>query len=278
MIKIILIIIVIFLSIILIEGILNNRRNLKNFQNSSYILKKEINKNKIPNIKENNNIPKKILQIYFQGENKLPSYVKDNVTKNNKDWEYCFFDEEKCYQFLRQYYDETYIEKMKSFKKYAHKADLFRVCWLYVNGGIYMDADMELFVSLNYLINNMEGLITTLQNDYRNNFYDDLISKKLGYKHKTLLNGLIISNKGNPLIKECINNIMKIEQKDLDNNYPLILFVMQHTLNKKITHYFFERSSNNYIPLMAGHMEMFDKNGKIIGNSNYLNYKNGKFK
>ena len=73
-----------------------------------------------------------------------------------------------------------------------------------------------------------------MQNDFRHNNYDDFISDNLEYKHKTLINSFIVSNKGNKLIKKCIENIMKIEQKDLENNYPLILFVMQHTLKNNI--------------------------------------------
>tara|TARA_R110001632_G_scaffold140800_5_gene256868 strand:+ start:81 stop:917 length:837 start_codon:yes stop_codon:yes gene_type:complete len=270
--------IIIFLLIIIIESISNNRRNLLAFQNAKYILKKDNRKIKIPEIEETNKIPKKILQIYFQGEDCVPPYVRENITEKNTEWEYNFFDQEKCYNFLRENFDESYVEKMDSFKKYAHKADLFRICWLYINGGVYMDADMELFIPLDELIKDFKGTLTTLKNNFRRNLYEDVISNFFGYKHETLINSFIFSTKGNILVKECIENIMKIDQEDLEDNYPLILFVMQHVLKDKIEYIFFEKSSNSFIPLIKGDMHMYDKKNNRIGNSCYKNYSNGKFK
>ena len=272
------VIIIIFLLIIIIESIINNRKNLLAFQNAKYILEKEPKDVKIPEIEESEKIPKKILQIYFQGEDSLPSYVKKNITEKNPDWEYNFFDQEKCYNFLRENFDESYVDKLKSFKKYAHKADLFRICWLYINGGVYMDADMELFIPLDEIIKDFNGTLTTLKNNFRRNLYDDVISNFFGYKHETLLNGFIFSTKGNTLIKKCIENIMKIDQEDLEDNYPLILFVMQHAIGNKIEHICFEKSSNSFIPLASGTMQMYDKKNNRIGNSCYENYSSGKFK
>lgn len=271
------IIIIIFLLVIIIESIVKNRENLLAFQNANYILKKNIKDIKIPEIKESEKIPKKILQIYFQGEEYLPPYVRKNIMEKNPDWEYNFFDQEKCHKFLRENFNESYVDKMNSFKKYAHKADLFRICWLYINGGVYMDADMELFIPLDEILNDFKGKFTTMKNNFRRNLYDDVISNLFGYKHETLLNGFMVSTKGNNLVKECIKNIMKIEQEDLEDNYPLILFVMQHSLKDKIEPIFFEKSSNSFIPLVSGNMQIYDKKNNRIGNSCYKNYSDGKF-
>ena len=270
-------IIIIFLLVIIIESILNNRENLLAFKNADYILNKNDNDIKIPEIEETKNIPKKILQIYFQGEEYIPPYVRKNITDKNPEWEYHFFDQEKCSNFLRENFDDSYVDKMNSFKKYAHKADLFRICWLYINGGVYMDADLEIFIPFDKLLNDFKGKFSTMINNFRRNLYDDVVSNLFGYKHETLINSIMVSTKGNNLVKECIKNIMKIDQEDLEDNYPLILFVMQHSLKDKIEPIFFEKSSNSLIPLVSGNMQIYDKKNNRIGNSCYKNYSDGKF-
>jgi mannosyltransferase OCH1-like enzyme len=151
------------------------------------------------------------------------------------------------------------------------------LCWLYSHGGVYIDIDTEILVPLDDIVKNIKNNLTIMQNDFRHNYYDDIISDKLNCKHKTLINSFIISNKGNPKIKKCIENIMKIEQSDLENNYPLILFVMQHTLKDDIEYQIFERSDNKLIPFNTGEMEMFDIDGNKIGNCKYKNYNDGVF-
>ena len=162
-------------------------------------------------------------------------------------------------------------------KRGAHKADLFRLCWLYKYGGIYIDIDIEIIKSLDEIVKNIDDF-TIMQNDLRNSYYDDMTSRIFNCKHKTLINSFIIVNKGNKYIKECIENIMKITQEDLENNYPLILFVMQQTFKDNINYQVFERSDKKFIPFIPQRMEIYDKYDKKIGYSCYKNYKNGEFK
>jgi mannosyltransferase OCH1-like enzyme len=265
---------IIFIAIIV--SVIDNRNNLNKFKNSKYILDKEKEIN-IKDIEEDNIVPKNILQTH-KNIKSVPKYVINNIKEKNKNWNYFFYDNDQCINFLEKEYGSEFSNKFNSFKKGPHKSDLFRLCWLYKNGGVYIDIDTELIVPLDEIVKKIDNHFTIMQNDFRHNYYDDLISDNLEYKHKTLINSFIIVNKGNKMIKKCIENIMKIEQKDLENNYPLILFVMQHTLKNDIEYQIFERSNNNYIPFKTGEMEMYDKEGIKIGYSKYKNYKEGKFK
>lgn len=268
--------IIIFILIIIIESYINNIKNLNNFKNAEYILNKKIDI-KIKNIKEENNIPKNILQTH-NNKNLVPDYVIDNIKNKNPNWEYHFYDNEYCLKFLKEEYGQIFVDKFNSFKKGAHKSDLFRVCWLYKHGGVYIDIDTEIIVPLDDIVKNINNNLALMINDFRNNYYDDFISDKLNCKHSTLINSFIITNKGNPIIKKFIENIMKIDQEDLEDNYPLILFVMQHTLGEiKDNYQIFERSSKKMIPFINGKMEMIDTKGNKIGNCKYENYKDGKF-
>ena len=255
-------IIIILLIIELIAYIyINNRYRQEDIAANNIIKRK--NKFELKAIEEGKDIPKNILQTYKN--TKIPAFVKKNIMKLNPKWKYHFYDDQMVKDFLLKEYGEHVLKKFNSFSKGPHKADLFRLCWLYKYGGVYIDIDVEFFESLDNLI----------LNDMSNELFTMPLTKDR-YGRIRLLNCFIITNKGNPLIRECIINIIKITQKDLEN-YPLILFVMQHTLKDKINHQFFERSSNYYIPFKTGCMKMYDKEDNLIGNSNYLNYKDGKF-
>ena len=106
-------------------------------------------KQDLPTVKEEKFIPKKILQTYK--DNNLPSFVKENLQKLNPYWEYHFYDDEKVKDFLKEEYPDYVLKKFNSFDRGAHKADLFRLCWLYKNGGVYIDIDVEFFDSLDNL-------------------------------------------------------------------------------------------------------------------------------
>ena len=81
------------------------------------------------------------------------------------------------------------------------------------------------------LYDSLDNIISKCNNDL-------IIAKSLkteGYFFTIdrLYNAFIFCKAGNPLIKKCITNIMKIENKDLENNYKLILYVMQKNFRQK---------------------------------------------
>jgi len=52
--------------------------------------------------------------------------------------------DKECIEFLREEYNEDYVNKFNYFEEGAHKADLFRYAWLYKRGGVYMDIKTQL--------------------------------------------------------------------------------------------------------------------------------------
>ena len=261
--------IVVFLGYIIIE----NRINLNSFKDCKTILDRK-NNIEIKNIEKSNDIPKKIIQCH-KNIDIVPNYVTNNVKDKNPDWEYNFYDNSQQLKFLKEEYGQVFADKYKSFKKGAHKCDLFRVCWLYKYGGIYIDIDTEIIKPLDDIVKNVNHF-TIMQNDMRGLYYNDIISNIFGVKHKTLINSFIITNRGNKYIKKCIEDIMKVDQNDLEKNYGAILFVMQHSLSENIEYQIFERPGNLFLPI-KNRMVIYDKNNEKIGYSCYENYKNGNF-
>lgn len=58
-------------------------------------------------------------------------------------FQYRYFSDTKCIEFLTKHYGNDYKNKFLEMKLGAHKADFFRYCYLYIHGGVYMDVDME---------------------------------------------------------------------------------------------------------------------------------------
>jgi len=251
-------------------------RNIKDKLNTTAyrVIDRKSNIN-VERVTEEGYIPKQILQTYKTLE-EVPDYVISNIKTKNPDWEYIFYDDSKCIEFLGNEFGEPFVTKFKSFKKGAHKSDLFRICWLYKNGGVYMDIDSELIVPLTDIIDTISGY-TILQNDVRGSYYYEVITKILNTKHDRLVNSFMIINKGNDNIKKCINNIMKVEQKDLEGNYALILFIMQITIGEEMSYQIFERRPDGFNPI-SKRMEMYTIDNKKIGYTCYNKYKNGSFK
>lgn len=90
----------------------------------------------------------KVLVQTYSSKSKVPDRVFENIKKYAPDYDYQFFDDTQALDFLKEHYGERVAKKFKSLKVNAHKADLFRYCYLYKNGGIYLDIKTELIKPL----------------------------------------------------------------------------------------------------------------------------------
>ena len=261
--KIYMLIISIIIILLIIELIayiyINNRYRQEDIAANNIIKRK--NKFELKTIEEGKDIPKNILQTYKN--TKIPAFVKKNIMKLNPKWKYHFYDDQMVKDFLLKEYGEHVLKKFNSFSKGPHKADLFRLCWLYKYGGVYIDIDVEFFESLDNLI----------LNDMSNELFTMPLTKDR-YGRIRLLNCFIITNKGNPLIKKCIEKILEIKNNDLDDCYLLMLLTMQHVLNKDINYHFFEKNSrgSNLLLLNGDNWYIYNSKEKIIANTRYENY------
>jgi len=266
-----LIITIIIVSILYIKEDHNNKQN---YEKTIQKYKNRVHYCEVEEIPVKDEIDKNFLQIYFQGRDNVPEYIFENIEERNEKlgWKYHFYDEKMIQDYLFINYGQKYVDKLNSFKKYAHKADLFRICWLYQNGGIYLDIDIELLVDANKLLNDRLENFTMAHNVVRKHSYQTFISNFLSVNHDTLLNGLIIVNKGNKKLKKCIERVMMIKPEDLDKNYAEILFLIQDTVGKNFKYSFEERYS-----WRGKGSKFYNKKGEHIANEKYKNYKEGKF-
>jgi mannosyltransferase OCH1-like enzyme len=122
----------------------------------------------------NENYKQQLLKIY-----KKPYILK----QNNPRFEHYLYDDNDCREFIKNNFDENVVNAYDKLIPGAYKADLWRLCVLYIHGGIYMDIKLK-------CINGFR-LIELTEN---NHFVKDRPGPL------TVYNALIVSQKGNPFL------------------------------------------------------------------------------
>ncbi len=122
-------------------------RYKQDFLHNNYILK-AIEEKKEENLFELKLIPKKIHYFWFGGNplNDLTKKCIESWKKYAPDYEIIEWNESNC-----DVYENDYVKEAYEHKKWAFVADYFRIKVIYEQGGFYMDTDMELKKSLDYL-------------------------------------------------------------------------------------------------------------------------------
>jgi mannosyltransferase OCH1-like enzyme len=100
-----------------------------------------------------NIIPKVLFQT-----NKTPlerDVLKIIYNNLSSDWKYEFYNDEDVINFFNNnpILDlPDIITRYNSFKSGAHRADLFRYYYLYINGGFFMDSDAMIYVNIDNIV------------------------------------------------------------------------------------------------------------------------------
>ena len=95
-------------------------------------------------------IPKVIVSTYMD-KKKIPQKVYDNVKKFAPNYKFIVFDDKEIIEFLKKNYPPNVLETFYKLKG-AHRADLFRYCYLRIFGGVYMDIKTVLIKDLDSVL------------------------------------------------------------------------------------------------------------------------------
>jgi hypothetical protein len=104
------------------------------------------------NIRENININKTIYMTY---KKQVPEKVKSRWINLNPEYKIELSLDNDCINFLRNNFNNDVAELFKRIPRGMHKADLWRLCKLYINGGVYADVDLVPYLNLNQLNQNV---------------------------------------------------------------------------------------------------------------------------
>ena len=121
----------------------NFTKSKENYYTMTYVVKIDL----VPtNLNYNQIIPKKLIQTSRSASNLSILHYNSIITflELNPEYEYEFFEDADCRKFIEDNFDKSILEAYDTLIPNAFKADLFRYCYLYKNGGVYTDCKMIL--------------------------------------------------------------------------------------------------------------------------------------
>jgi mannosyltransferase OCH1-like enzyme len=146
------------------------------------------------------NIPTHLYQTYKTKS--VPPIVKKRWMDLNPEYTYHLYDDDDCYNFLLKYYGFSHANFFKH--KLIHgpiKSDFWRVCMLYIFGGVYADIDIVPLLPIRKFLHPNTTFYTCI--DYTKKNYNPMF---------------IASTPKNEILKECIDIYMK-DKKNQQYDY-----------------------------------------------------------
>jgi hypothetical protein len=136
----------------------------------------------------------------------LPPLMRENynfLVESNPEITCHLYDEEDCRTFIKDNFNPDVLEAYNSLIPCAYKADLWRYCVLYINGGYYMDIKFG-------CVNNFK-FISLSEKEY---FVRDR-------PENCVYNALIVTLPQNEIMKKCIYQIVENVKNKYYGNDPL---------------------------------------------------------
>lgn len=134
---------------------------------------------------------------------KIPFKVYDNWNTFAPNYLHVVFDDKEALEFLESHYPSYVVKKYLDLGG-AHRADLFRYCYLYRFGGVYIDVKTELIRDMDDIIKSRPhvDLYTVLS------IHDD-----------TMYQGIIAAKPNQTLFLELIDVLVSTPSSTLRQNY-----------------------------------------------------------
>ena len=178
-----------------------------------------------------------ILHQTYISKDSVPDYVFQNIKKYSPNYEYRFYNDSDCLEFIKSHFDNDVLEKYKELKG-AHQADLFRYCILYEYGGVYLDIKTELILDLNNIIKNRNYIYTAIACENVNNV-------------ESIYQGVIATPPKQKIFLRLIDFILKTDVKDIVKNYHIFTTdffnnIKEDTILNSVNEKLNEGKENNY--------------------------------
>ena len=123
--------------------------------------------------------------------------IVDTWKIQNPHYTYHLFDDTEAGQFIKYNFDKEVYDAFNKLKIGAFKADLFRYCVLYINGGVYADIDTICMNNLDLFLKNNIEFATPI----------DFNTHPIWGKYN-LFNAFMASIPRHPILLDCINRVV----------------------------------------------------------------------
>ena len=161
------------------------------------------NKDRIPKI------------IYKSGPGKPAEIVQklfDKTLRKNIGFQLKYYDDKKCRKFIMENFPHDVVDAFDSLKPGAYKADLFRYCILYKNGGVWSDLTDDYLVPLDEII------------DFKNDELFLVDDRPVGkYNMAGIQISFMAAKPNNKLFHKCIRQIVKNTKNKIIGDTPFEL-------------------------------------------------------
>ncbi len=154
---------------------------------------------KIYNSKES--IPKIIHKTGKENFEKLPDIIKNifqETINDNPDFSVKYYSDKDSLNFIKKHFDDKIVNAYKKLKPGAYKADLFRYCVLYIEGGIYGDLTQRFLCPISDIVDVKHDKLVIVR--------DRVVQP---YKTNGIQICFLASIKNQPIFKEAIDTIVK---------------------------------------------------------------------
>jgi mannosyltransferase OCH1-like enzyme len=146
-------------------------------------------------------IPKKIFQTWYSKD--LPPKMQENVAnlkKQNPELEYFLYDDNDCKNFIKTHFASDVVAAYNKLVPGAYKADLWRYCVMYIEGGVYLDIKYKCVDGFKFIdIMDKEHFVLDTNGDWKPGTHG-------------IYNALIIAKPRNPFFLKCIQSIVRNTQ------------------------------------------------------------------
>ena len=183
-------------------------------------------------------IPLNIYQTWHTKD--LPPLMKNAVNKiinNNPRFNYQLFDDDDCRNFIKYNFDTNVLNAFDSLIPGAYKADLWRYCILYKNGGVYLDIKYESVNGFKF-INLMEKEHGVLDMDKNGIYYSLMVCKP---NNKILLKAInkVVENVKNKFYgSSCLHPTGPIMLAEFFTQSDKNIFDMYHDIYQSVENRF----------------------------------------
>lgn len=139
-------------------------------------------------------IPRHIMQT--NERNEVPVQMKDamdRIVALNPEYAYSYYNDADALAFIAANFSPDVVKAYKKVNPGAFKADLFRYCWLYINGGVYLDTGMNPVRPLREIIRSGDTFVS---------------AEDCG--HKAIYNAIMMAVPNHPILKSAIDDSVKV--------------------------------------------------------------------
>ena len=126
---------------------------------------------------------------------------------SNPEYNYMFFDDNDSREFICKNFEKEVLDAYDSLIPGAYKADLFRYCFMYIKGGVYIDINKDFIITLNEFIDQDYDFVSCIDR-YENKEY-------------AIWQAILLSPPKTELMIKCIDEIVHNVNTNYYGPHPL---------------------------------------------------------